>query len=434
VGVAKSLPASAPFQVTSDAYPVTSSTIPGYYCWRAAYSGDTNYPSAESTSPENECFFVRQPSTLTTQASNNGTVTAGASITDTATLSIAPLDLATAPDPTGSVTFNLCGPNAAQSTSLNCNPAGSVALVCPASGSTCTATSPAFNVTSSTIPGHYCFNASWPGDTNYTGSSSTTTTNECFFVRQPTLTTTQSSQTGEVVGGSVTDTATISIAPLTSPPAPAPTGTVTFYICGPLASASGCASGTQVGAAKPLSATAPFQATSDPFNASGLAVGFYCWRAVYSGDANYTGSESTSPTNECFFIAPSEGCTPGFWTGGNGSQLWNTVNDPQWAAVIGGVNPFIHTTLFDSFFPDPGSATDGLTMFNSISGGGGSDPVIKAARDLTAAYLNASAGLNYPFTTAQLIAKWNAAIAPGGYSFADFHNEVAPANQLGCPF
>jgi hypothetical protein len=294
-------------------------------------------------------------------------------------------------------------------------------------------------VTVNTVPGFYCFKATYTsGDSNYTGSGSTTTTNECFFVRQPSTTTTQSSQTGTVVGGSVTDTATISIAPLTSPPAPAPTGTVTFYICGPLASASGCAAGTQVGAPKALSATAPFQATSDPFNASGLAVGFYCWRAVYSGDANYAGSESTTPANECFFIAPSEGCTPGFWTGGNGSTLWNTVNDPQWAAVIGGTNPFIHTTQFNSFFPDPTPGapgpTDNLTMFNSVSGGGGSDPILKAARDLTAAYLNASAGLNYPFTTAQLIAKWNAAIAPGGYSFADFHNEIAPANQLGCPF
>jgi hypothetical protein len=73
-------------------------------------------------------------------------------------------------------------------------------------------------------------------------------------------------------------------------------------------------------------------------------------------------------------------------------------------------------------------------MLQIVGTGGGSDPVRKAARDLIAAYLNASAGLNYPFTTAQLLAKWNDAIAPGGYSFTDFHNEVAPANQLGCPF
>jgi hypothetical protein len=135
-------------------------------------------------------------------------------------------------------------------------------------------------------------------------------------------------------------------------------------------------------------------------------------------------------------IPPREGCTPGFWQGGAGSPLWDTFpNDPQWLSVInaGTTNPFQHSTLFESFFADPGSATNGLTMFDLVSTGGGSNPVRKAARDLVAAYLNASAGLDFPFTTAQLIAKWNDAIAPGGYSFTDFHLEVAPANQLGCP-
>jgi hypothetical protein len=232
VGAPVALSATAPFQATSSGYSVTSSTAPGHYCWRAVYSGDVNYPSVESTSPENECFFVRQPTTLDTLASNTGTVTAGASITDTATLSIAPLDLATAPAPTGSVTFTLCGPNAAVSTSLNCTAFGSVALSCPASGSTCTATSAAFSVTTSTIPGFYCFKASWPGDTNYTGSSHTDTASECFFVRQPTTLTTQASNNGTVTAGaSITDTATLSIAPLDLATAPAPTGSVTFNLC-----------------------------------------------------------------------------------------------------------------------------------------------------------------------------------------------------------
>jgi len=134
---------------------------------------------------------------------------------------------------------------------------------------------------------------------------------------------------------------------------------------------------------------------------------------------------------------PREGCTPGFWQGGLGVTLWNTFpNDPQWLSVInnGTTNPFKTTDLFESFFPDPGSATNGLTMLDLVGTGGGSDPVRKAARDLVAGYLNASTGIDYPFTTAQLIAKWNDAITPGGYSFTDFHLEVSAANQLGCPF
>jgi hypothetical protein len=48
------------------------------------------------------------------------------------------------------------------------------------------------------------------------------------------------------------------------------------------------------------------------------------------------------------------GCTPGFWQGGRGSQLWNETNDPDWAAerLSGGspFNPFVHSTLFNDFF------------------------------------------------------------------------------------
>ncbi len=150
-------------------------------------------------------------------------------------------------------------------------------------------------------------------------------------------------------------------------------------------------------------------------------------------DLGFSPEDSASATCE---VPPSEGCTPGFWQGGLGVTLWNTVDDPDWDAVInnGTTNPFLTTTLFESFFPDPGNATNGLTMLDIVGTGGGSNPVRKAARDLVAGYLNASTGMDYPFTLPELIAKWNDAIAPGGYSFQDFHLEVAAANELGCPF
>jgi hypothetical protein len=42
------------------------------------------------------------------------------------------------------------------------------------------------------------------------------------------------------------------------------------------------------------------------------------------------------------------GCTPGFWQGGAGAGLWDEDEDPDWS--YNGLNPFIHTTLFNTFF------------------------------------------------------------------------------------
>ena len=94
---------------------------------------------------------------------------------------------------------------------------------------------------------------------------------------------------------------------------PVPSGTVTFFLCGPAqASAGGCSSGgTQVGAAKTLVSGA---ATSDPTTAT-ATLGRYCWQTVYTPDATstgiYTGSTHTNGTTECFGVADAVAPTPG---------------------------------------------------------------------------------------------------------------------------
>jgi hypothetical protein len=128
-----------------------------------------------------------------------------------------------------------------------------------------------------------------------------------------------------------------------------------------------------------------------------------------------------------------EGCTPGFWQGGFGAQLWNELNDPQWASNGGaGTNPFIQTTLFNSFFT-PQSSLNGKTMLDIVGTGGGNAWPRKAARDVVAAYLNASFGLSYPFTPAQIAQMWTNAVNAGGNAgFQAIHAQLAPANELGC--
>lgn len=147
----------------------------------------------------------------------------------------------------------------------------------------------------------------------------------------------------------------------------------------------------------------------------------------------YAWADTEKSPNELTLPLLFEGCTPGFWQGGNGKKLWNEANDPHWTAAGGsGTNPYIHTTLFNGFFtPHPDLA--GLTMMDLAGTGGGSNPVHKAARDLVAAYLNASFGMNYPLDTTELDNLWNAAVTTGVPTFTELHLMLDGYNKLGCP-
>jgi hypothetical protein len=119
--------------------------------------------------------FEQCGASIATQASDDS-VLPGASVTDTATISV------NGPAPTGTVEFSVNGTNLGSAVDL------STATV---SGDDYTVTSPTF---STTTPGHYCFSATWAGDTNYTdGPYTDDGTNECFdvVVFQPSLTTAQ---------------------------------------------------------------------------------------------------------------------------------------------------------------------------------------------------------------------------------------------------
>lgn len=133
------------------------------------------------------------------------------------------------------------------------------------------------------------------------------------------------------------------------------------------------------------------------------------------------------------FNTASEGCTPGFWQGGNaigsagGKWLWNTPQDLDWIIAGGqGWNPFDWTTPFNSYFT-PYAGLNGMDMLSLVDSGGGSDDSQKAARDLVAAYLNASWGMNYPYTTDQLEEMWLLTVDSG--NFLSLHDELDAANN-----
>jgi hypothetical protein len=98
-----------------------------------------------------------------------------------------------------------------------------------------------------------------------------------------------------VPGTAVTDTVAVDKAPGAVPP----TGNVRFILCQPNeVTAAGCPSptGTVVPTDKTLVGNT---ATSDPTNDT-TAIGKYCWRARYLGDANYLPKNHTNDTTECF--------------------------------------------------------------------------------------------------------------------------------------
>ena len=103
------------------------------------------------------------------------------------------------------------------------------------------------------------------------------------------------------LGQSNTDTATVTGQALSG----SPTGTAAFFVCGPLASAQGCATGgAAVGAPVPLTAGAGYTANAASSSFIPNAPGTWCFRAEYSGDGNYIASADGGAT-ECFgVVAP----------------------------------------------------------------------------------------------------------------------------------
>jgi uncharacterized repeat protein (TIGR01451 family) len=113
---------------------------------------------------------------------------------------------------------------------------------------------------------------------------------------------TTSSASSVDFGGTVHDTATL------SGTAGAVTGTVTFFVCTPaqIDAAQGCPTGgTQVGS--PVTIVAG-SATSANYTVgtTAAAAGKYCWRAVYTPDADsdYLGASHSNNSTECFTVAP----------------------------------------------------------------------------------------------------------------------------------
>ncbi len=254
-------------------------TSPGTYRWVASYSGDANYNPATTAcgDPAETVTFAQATPTIVTQALTP--VTIGSPISDTATVTGAGGGVA---DPTGTVTFTLFGPDNPTCTGEPIFT--STVPLTPAAPPTATANSGDFTPTQ---PGTYNWVAVYSGDDNYVGATSPCgAENESSVVNQAIAQIATTATAAVTIGSPISDSATVTAA---APPAPPPTGTVTFTLFGPDDLA--CAGGPIFTSADvPLPGGPPFTVDSGEFTPT--AAGTYQWVAVYSGDANYPPAES----------------------------------------------------------------------------------------------------------------------------------------------
>jgi hypothetical protein len=275
----------------------------GTWCFAAVYSGDGNY-TGSSDQGTDECFTVAGVGSSTTSSPSSSTAALDGPNSDN--LVVTGADAASnAPYPTGHVTFYTCPEGVDPCTSANWTQLGSTMTLGTGEGNTNSATSADFT---NDATGAWCFAAVYSGDGNY-GGSSDQTSHECYTVAQASTTTISAPLNTTITEGqSNVDQATVYGNDNDSSP-PAPTGTVTFYQCGPTTTPTACSGGTQVGHPVNLTTSGSNTATANSSaftpTASPTAIGYWCFRAVYSGDGNYFTSSDDSSTNECFYVSGS---------------------------------------------------------------------------------------------------------------------------------
>ena len=253
---------------------------PGTYRWVATYSGDANYlPAATACGDplETVSFGPAQP-TIVTNATP--AVTIGQPISDTATL-------AGGFNPTGTITFNLYGPN-----DPTC--AGAVIFTSnvPVAGNGAYPSGPFVP----TQMGTYQWTAVYSGDANNIGATSPCgAPNEASVVQpiQPSIVTMATPTVP--LGQPISDTATLA-------GGFSPTGTITFNLYGP--NDPTCAGAIIFTSTVPVAGNGNYT-SNPPFVPP--AAGTYQWVATYSGDANnFPATSPCGAPNEASVVDPGD--------------------------------------------------------------------------------------------------------------------------------
>jgi hypothetical protein len=166
------------------------------------------------------------------------------------------------------------------------------------------------------------------------------------------------------IGESISDQATVTGSGLNAPP---PTGTVDFFVCGPLQAGELCDTSGTPFSTKTLDGTSnPSVVTSDPFTPN--AAGRWCFAGEYSGDDNYPDGAIDSDESECFTVNPAQpeivtNATDGPVLVGDPiddvATLTGTANDPDG-------NPAGGTITFTAYGPHSDTTTCDTLVYTSV--------------------------------------------------------------------
>jgi hypothetical protein len=160
------------------------------------------------------------------------------------------------------------------------------------------------------------------------------------------------------IGSSLTDDATVSVTGGANPPAP--TGDVSFFVCGP--GVASCATSGTAFDTKNLSGASKsgndYTVTSASFTPT--AAGTYCFAASWPGDSNYTtGPFRDNGANECFTVNPRQPLIATHQTAGPlplGSAISDTADLSNTAPKPNG-DPAGGTITFTAYGPQADPAT-----------------------------------------------------------------------------
>ena len=354
VNLADSSPPTGEASATSPAVNTAGNPLlPGRYCFRAEYEGDSNYDAlTHAGTGDDECFIVRKivTSTVTTPSDGSGValtgpVAFGTTLFDKAVVTGTPAG----GSPPGEVSFWICDPDqvsgAAGAEFCDDDPASGTAvgvprtLVAGADNTSSVLSSPGVTADKA---GVWCFRATYtPSGNTYLGSGDNSHT-ECVEVsKAPTTTvTTPSDGSGAALTGTVPVGTTVRDRAVVTGHADggAPDGTVVFYLCEPdelkvdLSGDTVCdiAKGEVIDTAAPLSPVvgdeSPPQSDALSSTRTADSAGTWCFAATYvpGSGSDYTGS-SDNTDGECFEVSQIASATVTTPSDGSGAALGASV-------------------------------------------------------------------------------------------------------------
>jgi hypothetical protein len=144
-------------------------------------------------------------------------------------------------------------------------------------------------------------------------------------------------------------------------------------------------------------------------------------------DIEFTGANDVTNVKNVLVevCQSSSGCTPGFWKNHHSQWSPSGYSPSQKFKDAFGLSPskVVKIKIGTKTINDP-------TLGQAIQATGGGFNAL--ARHSVAALLNSASNINYPLTTTQVIAEFNAAYASGNYEATK--DRFAEFNELGCPF